>query len=194
MNSEQAKKLSLPDIMSRLGYEPTEITKGGAEYWYCSPFRKEKEPSFHTSYLGGKWIKVTPTFNLSLCEKFGVHPLEFDGRNDSLMHPYNARDERHMEYVKERGTFDDFPFEALVADARGLVRDLEVKGNDLVIATHGRGFWILDDITPLRQLDPAITAAEHQAIVDAIAARDPERAATAIAAHFDGIRRRLEQG
>lgn len=56
MNSEQAKKLSLPDIMSRLGYEPTEITKGGAEYWYCSPFRKEKEPSFHTSYLGGKWI------------------------------------------------------------------------------------------------------------------------------------------
>jgi hypothetical protein len=35
------------------------------------------------------------------------------------------------------------------------VRDLEVKGNDLVIATHGRGFWILDDVTPLRQLDPA---------------------------------------
>ena len=31
------------------------------------------------------------------------------------------------------------------------VRDLEVKGDDLVIATHGRGFWILDDVTPLRQ-------------------------------------------
>jgi photosystem II stability/assembly factor-like uncharacterized protein len=30
------------------------------------------------------------------------------------------------------------------------VRDIEVHGNDLVIATHGRGFWILDDITPLR--------------------------------------------
>lgn len=56
MNSEQAKKLSLPDIMSRLGYEPAEIKKGGGEYWYRSPFRKEKEPSFHTSYLGGKWI------------------------------------------------------------------------------------------------------------------------------------------
>jgi photosystem II stability/assembly factor-like uncharacterized protein len=33
------------------------------------------------------------------------------------------------------------------------VRDLIVKGDDLVVATHGRGFWILDDITPLRQLD-----------------------------------------
>lgn len=32
------------------------------------------------------------------------------------------------------------------------VRDLLIKGDDLVSATHGRGFWILDDITPLRQL------------------------------------------
>jgi photosystem II stability/assembly factor-like uncharacterized protein len=33
------------------------------------------------------------------------------------------------------------------------VRDLIVKDDDLVAATHGRGFWILDDITPLRQMD-----------------------------------------
>ena len=32
------------------------------------------------------------------------------------------------------------------------VRDLDVHGEDLVIATHGRGFWVLDDVTPLRQL------------------------------------------
>jgi hypothetical protein len=31
------------------------------------------------------------------------------------------------------------------------VHDIEVKGNDLVIATHGMGFWILDEIGPLRQ-------------------------------------------
>lgn len=56
MNSTQAKQLSLPDIMSRLGYEPTLIKKGGNEYWYKSPFRDEKDASFHTSFLGGKWI------------------------------------------------------------------------------------------------------------------------------------------
>ena len=33
------------------------------------------------------------------------------------------------------------------------VRDIIVKDDDLVAATHGRGFWILDDITPLRQID-----------------------------------------
>jgi photosystem II stability/assembly factor-like uncharacterized protein len=32
------------------------------------------------------------------------------------------------------------------------VRDLIVHGNDAIVATHGRGFWILDDVTPLRQL------------------------------------------
>src|SRR5208337_1960214 len=38
------------------------------------------------------------------------------------------------------------------------VRDLTIKDNDLAVATHGRGFWILDDITPLRQLDDKIIA------------------------------------
>jgi hypothetical protein len=33
------------------------------------------------------------------------------------------------------------------------IHDLEVHGDDLIVATHGRSFWVLDDITPLRQLD-----------------------------------------
>ena len=40
------------------------------------------------------------------------------------------------------------------------VRDLVIKGDDLVVATHGRGFWILDDITPLRQLNPELATAD----------------------------------
>jgi photosystem II stability/assembly factor-like uncharacterized protein len=51
------------------------------------------------------------------------------------------------------------------------VRDLEVKGNDLVIATHGRGFWILDDITPLRQIDAAALAAPSTLFAPAKALR-----------------------
>jgi hypothetical protein len=39
------------------------------------------------------------------------------------------------------------------------VHDLVVKDNDLVIATHGRSFWILDDISPLRQISAEVTAA-----------------------------------
>jgi photosystem II stability/assembly factor-like uncharacterized protein len=39
------------------------------------------------------------------------------------------------------------------------VRDLAVHGDDLVIATHGRSFWILDDIAPLRQADATVASA-----------------------------------
>ncbi|GAB4032445.1 WD40/YVTN/BNR-like repeat-containing protein [Spirosoma jeollabukense] len=37
------------------------------------------------------------------------------------------------------------------------IRDLVIKDNDLVIGTHGRSFWILDDISPLRQLTTDLT-------------------------------------
>ena len=39
------------------------------------------------------------------------------------------------------------------------VRDLVVHENDLVIATHGRSIWILDDVSPLRQLDTKVAGA-----------------------------------
>lgn len=38
------------------------------------------------------------------------------------------------------------------------IHDIEIKGNDLVVATHGRGFWILDDISPLRQYSVALAS------------------------------------
>src|SRR5437660_1480127 len=42
------------------------------------------------------------------------------------------------------------------------VRDLAVHGRDLIAATHGRSFWVLDDLTPLRQLgDSALRAPVH---------------------------------
>lgn len=62
-------------------------------------------------HLDGKWVKATPAFNIELCEKFRVLPLEFDGRTDSMMHPYDADNRRHMEYLLDRGTFADMPFE-----------------------------------------------------------------------------------
>ena len=40
------------------------------------------------------------------------------------------------------------------------IRDLVIHGDDLVVATHGRSFWILDDITPLRQIGRQIAAAD----------------------------------
>ncbi len=70
--------------------------------------------------LEGNWVKATPAFNLSLCEKFGVKPLEFDGRSDALFHPYDSQNRKHMEYVNERGIFADMPFEEIASQFRSL--------------------------------------------------------------------------
>ena len=40
------------------------------------------------------------------------------------------------------------------------VRDFQVYDNDLIVATHGRGFWVIDDISPLRQVDATVLAAD----------------------------------
>ena len=42
------------------------------------------------------------------------------------------------------------------------MRDVEIHGNDLVLATHGRGFWVLDDISALRQVNNSTTTAAMQ--------------------------------
>ncbi len=63
--------------------------------------------------LEGRWLKATPAFNLALCERFGVLPLEFDGRGDSIFHPFDKDGRRHMEYVNDHGTYADVPFEEI---------------------------------------------------------------------------------
>jgi transglutaminase-like putative cysteine protease len=62
-------------------------------------------------WLDGKFVKATPAFNLSMCQRFDVMPLEFDGRTDSILHPYDRNDRRHMEYLVDRGTYADVPVE-----------------------------------------------------------------------------------
>jgi len=66
----------------------------------------------------GRWVKATPAFNASLCDRLGVHVLEFDGHSDSLFQQFDRAGNRHMEYVLDRGTFADVPFEKIVADFR----------------------------------------------------------------------------
>jgi transglutaminase-like putative cysteine protease len=63
--------------------------------------------------LNGMWVKATPAFNIELCRKFRLHPLEFDGRTDSIYHPFDLDGNRHMEYVRHRGEFADVPVDAI---------------------------------------------------------------------------------
>lgn len=66
-------------------------------------------------WIEGRPVKATPAFNAALCARFGVPPLEFDGEHDALLQPYDGAGRRHMEYVRDRGLYDDLPLAELLA-------------------------------------------------------------------------------
>jgi transglutaminase-like putative cysteine protease len=74
--------------------------------------------SYTDLYIDGRWVKATPVFDQVLCERVGLKPLEFDGRQDSLFQPFDREGRRHMEYLRDRGAFADVPFETIQADFR----------------------------------------------------------------------------
>ena len=83
--------------------------------------------SYCEAYLDGNWVKSTPSFNLSLCEKFGLKPLDFDGRSEALFHEYDQAGNKHMEYVNERGTYEDVPMDEIITTFKTLYRPEYIK-------------------------------------------------------------------
>ena len=66
-------------------------------------------------YLEGKWVKSTPAFNIELCKKHNVSPLEFNGRQDSLFQSYSNENKQFMEYLTDHGAYADIPVDIIVA-------------------------------------------------------------------------------
>lgn len=71
-------------------------------------------------FLNGTWLKATPAFNIELCDKFKLKPLEFDGKSDSIYHSFDLAGNKHMEYIKDRGLYENFPFEIMKKDLQSL--------------------------------------------------------------------------
>ncbi|WP_354700897.1 hypothetical protein DSM112329_01190 [Paraconexibacter sp. AEG42_29] len=66
-------------------------------------------------FVDGAWRKTSPAFNAALCERFGTPALDFDGRTDALMHAYDGAGRRHMEYVTDHGTYNEMPYDEMLA-------------------------------------------------------------------------------
>jgi transglutaminase-like putative cysteine protease len=83
-----------------------DLVDGDIFYWH----------SYTELNIDGKWVKCTPAFDAALCARAKIAPLDFDGVNDSLFHPFDPAGRRHMEYLKDRGAFPDVPFATIIAD------------------------------------------------------------------------------
>lgn len=118
-------RLGFADVRNHLSTERMRrVMRTDVFYWH----------GYTELWLEGRWVKATPAFNIELCQRFGLLPLEFDGRQDSIYHPYDRAGQRHMEYVHQRGSFDDLPLTDIAADfARlypGLMNQAQLAGAD----------------------------------------------------------------
>lgn len=64
-------------------------------------------------YLEDKWVKATPAFNKTLCEKLNVPVLDFNGREDSIFQSFSNDGTQFMEYIEDYGSFDTVPLELI---------------------------------------------------------------------------------
>ncbi|MFN7603210.1 MAG: VPS10 domain-containing protein [Bacteroidota bacterium] len=117
---------------------------------YVAAFRyqvDDRQPYvFRTTDYGKTWTKIITGikdghFSRSIREDHVRPGLLFLGTEHGAYVSFNAGDN----WQSLQLNLPDTP-----------IRDLVVKNNDVVLGTHGRGFWILDDINPLRQLTPEL--------------------------------------
>lgn len=99
-------RMGYADVRNHLSTERLRQSMGTDVFYYHG---------YTSILLDGHWVKATPAFNLSLCEKFRLRSLEFDGTEDSIYHPFDLSGQRHMEYLGFRGEFADVPIDDMRA-------------------------------------------------------------------------------
>lgn len=115
-------------IPSRVGYATVKnhlATKQLLEFLGSDLFVYHGYTDF---FLNGKWVKSTPAFNRTLCQRHKVEPLEFNGLEDSIFQPYNSENRLFMEYVGFHGTYVDIPVETIVKAWEGAYGRERVEG------------------------------------------------------------------
>jgi photosystem II stability/assembly factor-like uncharacterized protein len=113
----------------------------------------ETTPSFYRTHDYGKtWTKIVNGMRTDQVSGSYAHVIRADPKKAGLLY---AGTESAM-YV----SFDDGDnWQSLMLNLPNTsYRDIVVKDNDLIVATYGRSIWILDDISPLRQIAPTVAA------------------------------------
>lgn len=124
-------RIGFADVRNHLQTDTLRSVMGGSDLFVYH--------GYSAILIDGHWLKATPAFNRELCERFGVPPVEFNGRHDALLHAFTADGTQHMEYVHERGVFDDLPLKAVLVglnEAYGELLGLASSASDAAFDHH----------------------------------------------------------
>ncbi len=96
--------------------------------------------AFHgyvVAQLGGREVKITPAFDKRLCAFFDVPPLDFDGEHDAMLQAFDGRGRAFLEYLCDRGVYDDFPYEEMLRVWTEVYPHLMAPGGAWYVAATG---------------------------------------------------------
>ena len=144
--------VSIPDIRGPISSLDASHLDAGTMY-VALRAAGESGPSFYRTHDYGKtWTKIVNGMRTDQISGSYAHVIRADPKKAGLLY---AGTESSM-YV----SFDDGDnWQSLMLNLPNTsYRDIVVKDNDLIVATYGRSIWILDDISPLRQIAPTIAA------------------------------------
>jgi transglutaminase-like putative cysteine protease len=105
--SQVPARVSFADVTNHLSSEKLR-EKMGTNYFAWHGFTEV--------FVDRRWIKASPTFNSTLCNRFGVAPLDFDGQSDALLQAYDGEGRTFMRYEVLHGAFHDVPTKFLIAE------------------------------------------------------------------------------
>jgi len=82
-------------------------------------------------YVNGKWVHVSPAYDLATCQKNGFVPVDWDGENDAKDSPYDVNGNLHIVHINDHGCSDDFSYDELMGYYMEWVAGLGVDWNEL---------------------------------------------------------------
>jgi hypothetical protein len=105
---------------------------------------------YRTRDMGKTWQKITNGLPAGVY----VHVVKEDPKRQGLL--FAGTERGAFMSLNDGDTWEPLQINLPVTS----VRDFEIYENDLIVATHGRGFWVIDDISPLRQVNDAVLKAD----------------------------------
>ena len=152
----------MPDFGRVSQIDASKFNPGTAYMSVRKPLLNDFAPYiFKTTDFGRTWTKIVT----GIREDAYVHAVREDPTRKGLL--YAAT--QHGVYL----SYDDgASWQSIAFNMPDIpVSDLIVESNELVIATHGRGFWVLDNLAPLRQATPQVLASDVHVFTPAVGYR-----------------------
>jgi transglutaminase-like putative cysteine protease len=78
-------------------------------------------------YINNNWLKANPAFDIELCNKYDIIPVDFSGSEDALFEKYDRKGRLHIDYIKDLGIYDDLPYDEMIEGFKKVYKNFQIN-------------------------------------------------------------------